>query len=176
MILQQPTLLFEGTQTNTSPPNMVAPSQLPTDQDASATISSLDTAVAELLELSIQNAPLSAFYSFFTKWEDSSNSAQSQPTALKSFNESFALRLMIEKDRNDTVQCMLSYGFQIPDSAMAMALRRANVTGSLTILGHLFEGGWDINRPVNECTPPAIRCVTRLLAACQTYDSRSNYL
>jgi hypothetical protein len=42
---------------------------------------------------------------------------------------------------------------------MAMALKHVRKSGSKTIPELLFRGGWDINRPVNQFCPPAIRCV-----------------
>jgi hypothetical protein len=119
----------------------------------------LEEARIALSRLSYENKPFSEFETFFVRWKDPQNAARLQPIALQEFNEGPALRGAVENNREDVVRTMLRLGFEVSESSMAMALKYARNSGSKTILELLFQGEWDINRPVNQFCPPAIRCV-----------------
>ncbi|KAJ4304824.1 hypothetical protein N0V90_000352 [Kalmusia sp. IMI 367209] len=130
-----------------------------TTEQHTATVSAttpLATATSNLLTLCHQRANLPSFRALLSAWQDPLNLGHLQSVALDAFNETSVLRYLVEKGQDDVVQYLLSYGFDISDLAMAFALKDARETGNQKMLKVLFEGGWDINRPVNTYCPPAM--------------------
>ncbi|KAF2439154.1 ankyrin [Karstenula rhodostoma CBS 690.94] len=123
----------------------------------SASMESIEEAATRLARLGYENKPISEFEVFFAHWKDPQVPSRLRPDASKAFNEGPALRDVVENNRNDLVQMMLPLGFEISDSVMSACLRQTRKTRRTEILDMLFDSGWDINRPVNEYCPPAIR-------------------
>ena len=107
------------------------------------------------MEMSFNNAPLSEFQALFTP----NCEAEFQADIQSVLNNSTILRILVVSHRIEIVRFVLQQGMQLDESVMAFALKTAKEKNDKTILSLLFEYGWEINRPVNDHTPPAMRCV-----------------
>jgi hypothetical protein len=120
-----------------------------------------EAAIAKIYQLRTEEdtqEPLQIIQQLLEPWKDSSSNLL-QPAALERLNDSLIMSVLIAKGWDNLLELLLSWGLQIRDAQMSAAIHRAKEIKSFGALKLLFKSVWDINRPLNNSCPPAIRYV-----------------
>lgn len=120
-----------------------------------------EAAIARIYQLHTEEdsqEPLQVIQQLLEPWKISSSNLL-QPAALERLNDSLVMSVVVAKGWDNLLELLLSLGLQIRDAQMSAAIHRAKETKSFGALKLLFKSVWDINRPLNDSCPPAIRYV-----------------
>ena len=120
-----------------------------------------EAAIAKIYQLQTEEdsqEPLQIIQQLLEPWKESSSNLL-QPAALEKLDDSLVMSVLIAKGWDNLLELLLSLGLQIRDAQMSAAIHRAKKVKRFGALAILFKSVWDINRPLNNSCPPAIRYV-----------------
>ena len=120
-----------------------------------------EAAIAKIYQLRTEEdsqEPLQISKQLLEPWKESSSNLL-QPAALERLNDSLIMSVLIAKGWDNLLELLLSLGLQIRGAQMSAAIHHAKEVKSFGALKLLFKSVWDINRPLNDSCPPAIRYV-----------------
>ena len=116
----------------------------------------LDDAATTLNTLCAANSPLADVQDFLAGWKDSSSAGRILSNALAWFNDSNAVRWACAHGSRDMVRALLENGLHPTPTAVSCACANAIETGTTDIIKLLVDFRWNINKSLNNNTPPLI--------------------
>lgn len=121
----------------------------------------LGEAATKLNSLCASDAPLAEIQDFLAKWENPSSMGRVQPNALAWFNDTNAVQLACTNGNLDVVRTLLEKGLYPTIRAADFARAKWRETNNKEVFQQVLEllvyYGMEINRPVNDHTPPIMR-------------------